>query len=80
MGATTAAANTRPAAARSGTVSISGTQTIRSSMIRSSSSTGRSGPENAKQSSVSCAIANSFRYVVSAARELPAWRGVEECR
>ena len=47
---------TRPLAAFSATVSVSATGVIRSRMMRSTSSTGSSGPENAKQSSVSCAI------------------------
>src|SRR6516165_654867 len=56
MGATTSRAITRPLAAWSGTVSISATGVTRSRMMRSTSSTGNSGPEKAKQSSVSCAI------------------------
>src|SRR5215471_7386843 len=56
MGATTSRAITRPLAAWRGTVSISATGVTRSRMMRSTSSTGSSGPEKAKQSSVSCAI------------------------
>ena len=54
----TSAASTRPNAARSETSSHSATAVIRSAISRSISSSGSSGPANAKQSSLSWAIAH----------------------
>ena len=68
-------ASTRPRAAASGTLSVSVTGAMRSAIIRSISAIGSSGPENAKQSSVSCAIT---RLCMAAAARLQRHRVLEQ--